>query len=73
MNKEPLICITLTESDYLEVRAAISFRATDCLIKSLEEGYEHVEGARLNYRYLDKIHDQFNLHYKNIIQARLKK
>ena len=72
-NKEAQICITLSESDYLEVRDAISSASSNCLIRSLKDDYEHVDGARLRHERFDRIKAQFDDHYKNIIQSRLKK
>ncbi len=72
-NKEPQICITLSESDYLEVRDAISSSSSDCLSRSLKTDYEHNKGAYLRHQQLDRIKGQFDDHYKNIIQMRLKK
>ena len=71
-NKEAQICITLSESDYLEVRDAISSSSSKCLIRSLKDDYEHANGARLRHHQLDRIKGHFDDHYKNFIQAKMK-
>lgn len=73
MDKEPKICITLSESDFLEVRDAISSASTEALLRGLDADYEHKEGSMLRHRIFDRITDQFNDHYKNILQARAKR
>ena len=73
MDKEAQIVITLAESDFLEIRDALSSASTQALIRGLDDSYEHKEGSMLRYRTFDKIRGHFDDHYKNILQARLKK
>lgn len=73
MDKEAQIVITLAESDYLEIRDALSSASTQALIRGLDESYEHKEGSMLRHRTFDRIRGQFDTHYKNVLHSRLKK
>lgn len=70
MNSEPLLTITLTESQYQDTRQAISSQITHWLLLSTDASFKNTAGAKVMVHDLEIIRDHFDVHYRKSMMLR---